>query len=142
MRSRLGVSVTVQPSSDRCMVAATSWPPAGSRRELASGGGQGGLSDVEEADVLRVAGDEAAAGVDVLAHQDAEQLVGGRGVLEGYLQQDPGLRVHRGLPQLGRVHLAEALEPLDGVVLDLAALLGTEAERALLLLVGVDVLVT
>src|SRR5438309_2228481 len=36
----------------------------------------GQASNVEEADVLGVAGDEGAAGLDVLAHQDTEQLVG------------------------------------------------------------------
>src|SRR3954466_2126033 len=45
----------------------------------------GPRSDVEEADVLRVALDEAAAGLDVLSHQDGEELVGGRRVVECHL---------------------------------------------------------
>ena len=47
-------------------------------------------SDVKEADVLRVALDERATLLDVLAHQDREHLVGPRGVLQGDLQQDRG----------------------------------------------------
>src|SRR5512133_3569044 len=132
MRSREGVSVTVQVSTGQYTAV-----DGKSRSELVVH-----TSDVEEADVLGVAGDEAAAGLDVLTHEDAEQLVGSRGVVEGDLEQDPGLRVHRGLPQLGRVHLAEALEALDRVVLDLAAGGGAGLEDGFLLLVGVDVLVT
>ena len=45
-----------------------------------------------------------------------EQLVGLGGVVERDLEQQPGLRVHRGLPELGGVHLAETLEPLHAVV--------------------------
>ena len=37
-------------------------------------------------------------------------------------QQGPRLRVHRRLPELVGVHLAEALEPLDGQVLDVELL--------------------
>src|SRR5580693_6297393 len=74
-----------------------------------------GRSDIQEPDVPGVAGDERAARLDVLAHQHAEQLVGLGRVVEGHLEQDPPGRVHRGLPQLVRVHLAEALEPLHAV---------------------------
>src|SRR5215472_8005745 len=72
-------------------------------------------SDVQEPDVLRVAGDERAAGLDVLAHQHAEQLVGLGGVVERHLEQDPLRRVHRRLPQFLGVHLAQALEALHAV---------------------------
>src|SRR5260370_20289720 len=72
-------------------------------------------SDVEEPDVLRVAGNERAARLDVLAHQHAEQLVGLGRVVERDLEQDPLRRVHRGLPQFLGVHLAQALEALHGV---------------------------
>ena len=60
------------------------------------------------------------------------------GVVQGDLAQHPALRVHRRLPELGRVHLAEALEPLDRVVLDLAAGLGAEPEGAFYLFFRVD----
>jgi hypothetical protein len=72
---------------------------------------------VEEADVLGVALDERAALLDVLAHEHAEQLVGRGCVVDRGLQQHPALRVHRGLPQLARRHLAETLEALDAASL-------------------------
>src|SRR3954467_15716905 len=50
----------------------------------------------------------------LLAHQRPEQVVRLLGIDEGYPQQDPLLRVERRLPQLLRVHLAQALEPGDG----------------------------
>ena len=59
--------------------------------------------------------DEAAALFDVLAHQDGEHLVCHGGVLQRDLQQDALLRVHGGVPEVGGVHLAEPLVPLDGV---------------------------
>src|SRR5712691_7768920 len=68
--------------------------------------------DVEEPHVLGVALDERPAGLHVLAHQDAEQFVRLRRVVERDLEQYPVRRVHGGLPQFVRVHLAEALEPL------------------------------
>src|SRR5471032_1226150 len=63
--------------------------------------------DVEEANVAGVALDEAAATLDVLAHQDREDLVGGSSVVEGDLEQDAVVGIHRGLPQLLVVHLAQ-----------------------------------
>src|SRR5579871_5216842 len=77
--------------------------------------GRAARSDVQEPDVLGVAGDERAARLDVLAHQHAEQLVGLGRVVERDLEQEPLRRVHRGLPQLLGVHLAQALEALYGV---------------------------
>src|SRR5674536_373904 len=70
-------------------------------------------SDVQEAHVLCVALDERPPGLDVLAHQDAEQLVGERRIVESDLEQDAGGRVHGGVPQLLGRHLAQALEPTD-----------------------------
>src|SRR6516162_717359 len=77
---------------------------------MESAEGHAAPSDVQEPDVLRVAGDERAAGLDVLAHQHAEQLVGLGGIIERDLEQDPLRRVHRGLPPFLGVHLAQALE--------------------------------
>src|SRR6185312_17352978 len=54
-----------------------------------SGGLAGERLDVQEPHVLGVARDEGAAGLDVLAHQHAEQLVGLRGVVQGHLEQHP-----------------------------------------------------
>src|SRR3712207_7523883 len=44
--------------------------------------------------------DEGTACFHVLAHQHAEQLVGGRRVVQRHLTQRPGGRVHRRVPQL------------------------------------------
>src|SRR3954470_5337586 len=71
--------------------------------------------NVKETNVFGVSRDEAAARLDVLAHQDGEQLVGGSRVVQGDLAQHPNRRVHRGLPQLLGVHLAETLVALDAV---------------------------
>src|SRR6202000_2383496 len=71
--------------------------------------------NIQEANVFRVARDEASARLNVLAHQDREQLVGRGGVIEGDLAQDPHRGVHRGFPQLLGVHLTETLVPLDTV---------------------------
>src|SRR5215212_207933 len=76
-----------------------------------------GTSDVQEPHVLGVAGDERPARVDVFAHEDREQLVRGGGVVQRDLQEHPVRRVHRGLPQLLGVHLAEALVALDALFL-------------------------
>src|SRR2546423_1141466 len=99
-------------------------------------------SDVEEAHVLGVALDELPAGFDVLTHEDAEKLVRRCSVVQGHLEQHPAGRVHGGGPQLGGVHLAETLEPLDAVVLARVGPAGLHAEldQPVPLLVGVGVL--
>src|SRR5579875_739333 len=74
-------------------------------------------SDVKEANILRVAGDKAPPGVDVLAHQDGEQLVSRGGVIEGDPPQHPDRGIHCGFPQLLGVHLTEPFVALDAVVL-------------------------
>src|SRR3954451_4517648 len=97
-------------------------------------------SDVEEADVLGVALDELAAGLDVLAHEDREQVVGLGGVVEGDLAEDAVLLVHRRDAQLLGVHLAEALEALDRVVADALAVVAAQLDQRVALAVGVRVL--
>src|SRR5262245_42227566 len=72
--------------------------------------------DIEETDVLGVALDEVATGFDVLAHEHAEQLVRLGRVVEGDLKKNPVVRIHRGIPELDRRHLAESLVPGDPVV--------------------------
>src|SRR5918998_2193140 len=72
--------------------------------------GRGRASDVDEADVLGVGLDEVLAHLDVLAHQDGEHLVGQGRLLDVDLQQRAGGRVHRRDPQLLVVHLAQALQ--------------------------------
>src|SRR5664279_877227 len=71
------------------------------------------LLDIKEANVAGVALDEAASTLHVLAHQDREDLVRGRGIVQGDLEQDAVMGVHRGLPQLLVIHLAQALVALD-----------------------------
>src|SRR5215472_5410820 len=95
-------------------------------------------SDIKEANVLGVAGDNASARVDVLAHQDGEQLVGGRRVVQRDLAQHPHGRVHRGLPQLLGIHLTQTLVALDAVFLvDLFAGLQSRIQQAVALAVVV-----
>src|SRR5262245_55575490 len=71
--------------------------------------------NIKEANVFGITSDEAAARLDVLAHQDREQLIGGGGVIEGDLAEHPHRRVHGGFPQLLGVHLAKTLVTLDAV---------------------------
>src|SRR5205823_8527291 len=66
-------------------------------------------SDIEERDVLRVLLDEEATRLDLIAHQHREELVGGARVLDVYPDEQPLHGIHRRLPQLIRVHLAETL---------------------------------
>src|SRR5881275_675568 len=94
-------------------------------------------SDVEEADVLGVALDELAARLDVLAHQDREQVVGLRGVVERDLAEDAVLLVHRRDAQLLGVHLAETLEALDRVLAHPLAALAAHLEQRIALAVRI-----
>src|SRR4030095_5051262 len=54
--------------------------------------------DVQVHDVQRVLLDEIAAGLDGIAHEDSEYLVGAYGIFHGDLEERARLRVHRGLP--------------------------------------------
>src|SRR5271166_3537111 len=105
---------------------------------FASGCAVSDASDIQEANVLGIAGDKASARVDILAHQDGEQLIGGRRVVQGDLTQHPHGRVHRGFPQLLGVHFAKTLVALDAVLfVDLLAGLLTRLQQAIALAVGV-----
>src|SRR5437870_7642327 len=57
--------------------------------------------------------DELPARLHLVAHQHREELLRGRGVLGGDPLQHTSLRVHRGLPELLVVHLAEPLEAAE-----------------------------
>ncbi|MBG9887331.1 hypothetical protein ABE10_12570, partial [Bacillus toyonensis] len=99
-------------------------------------------SDVQEADVLGVALDEGPSRLDVLSHQHAEDLVGRRGIVDGHLAERPRGVVHRRLPQLLGVHLAQALVALDaGVLRDPLAVREAVLQQGVALRVGVHVLV-
>src|SRR3954468_10655500 len=96
------------------------------------------LLNVKEANGFGITGDEAAPSLDGFAHQDREQLVGGRRIVEGDLAKHPHRRVHRGLPEFLGVHLAQTLVPLDAVVLvDLLACLLPRVEQSVAFAVGV-----
>src|SRR5665647_1265472 len=82
-----------------------------------STGSIGACLDVKVAHLLRMAGDEVLPRGHVVAHQLLEDLVREHRVLDPDLFQNPGLRVHGGGPELARIHLAEALVPLDHGVL-------------------------
>src|SRR5262249_4398664 len=70
-------------------------------------------SDVEVAHVERVFLDELPPWLHLVAHEGGEDLVGLVRVLDLHLQQRARLGVHRRLPELRRVHLAETLVALD-----------------------------
>src|SRR6202022_4933551 len=76
------------------------------------------VSHVEVGDGERVCLDKVAARLDEIAHQGRESLLGRVGVADLDLKQTPDLRIECGLPQLLRVHLAQALVALH---LDAAA---------------------
>ena len=52
--------------------------------------------------------------LDVVAHQHAEEFVGGAGVFHAHLEQRAVVGVERRFAELFRVHFAEALEAGDG----------------------------
>ena len=54
-----------------------------------------------------------AAGLDLVAHEDAEQVVGGAGVVHGDLQERAVGRDHGRVAQLLGVHFPQALETRD-----------------------------
>src|SRR5690606_37809898 len=102
----------------------------------------GCVLDVEEADVLGVALDEGAPGLDVLTHQHAEDLVGCSGIVDGDLLKRARRVIHRGLPQLLRVHLTETLVALDGSILRQALAVGLAmGEQRVALSIRIHVLV-
>src|SRR6185503_9996524 len=93
------------PRFDRRSTASVE-PPSRTRR-----------SDVKVPDLPGLGLDELLAWRDLLAHQHREDRVGLFRVLDLGAEERPRLRVHRRLPELIGVHLAEALEALDRHVL-------------------------
>ncbi|CAM5521597.1 hypothetical protein SPURM210S_06057 [Streptomyces purpurascens] len=80
-----------------------------------------------------------AVGLDVLTHEDREQVVGLGGVVEGDLAEDTVLLVHGRDAQFLGVHLAETLEALHRVVLDALAGVAAHLDEGVALAVGVRV---
>src|SRR4029078_461287 len=69
--------------------------------------------DVEFLHELRVLLDENSARFDLVAHQRLEDLVGEHRFLDADLEKRATLRIHRRVPELVGIHLAEALVALD-----------------------------
>src|ERR1019366_7721371 len=57
--------------------------------------------------------DELAARLDFLAHQAGKYFVRRNSILDLNAEQAPRLRVHRGFPELLRIHLAQTFVALD-----------------------------
>src|SRR4029079_16910803 len=91
-------------------------------------------SDVKVLHLACLALDEVLARTDLLAHQHRADLVGQPAIIAVDLEERPRLGVHRRLPELVGVHLAEALEALNGQILDVEVL---DDLVALLLALGV-----
>src|SRR5829696_6497974 len=81
-------------------------------------------SYVQEPHVLGVGHDEVLPQLDVVTHEDADGAVGQRRLLHRHLEQRAPGRVHGRLPELLPVHLAEALQAVELVLL--ARVLGQE----------------
>ena len=95
-------------------------------------------SGIDETCVMGVALDEQAAGLDLVAHQHGEGLIGLGRVLDVDLLQDAVLRIHGGLPQLLVGHLAQTLVPLDALALGQLAARGLAlGQHTVAFLVGV-----
>src|SRR5689334_23881761 len=69
--------------------------------------------DVEVLHEVRVLFDEDAPRIDLVAHQRLVDLIGEHRLLDGDLEQRATLRIHRRIPELLGVHLAQALVALD-----------------------------
>src|SRR6266571_528606 len=95
---------------DRCSSSSIGCGETRGRDSWASSGMV--LLDVQVHDFLRVLLDVLPAGLDGLPHEDREQRIRGRGVLDRYLLQQAARRIHRRLPELVGVHLSQALVPL------------------------------
>src|SRR5438093_887094 len=84
--------------------------PAGSLSTRPAPSGPPSISDIQVLHVKGVLLDELAARLDLVTHQPREPEVGGGRVLDVHADDHPPARVHCRLPELRRVHLAEALE--------------------------------
>src|SRR5207302_3004882 len=73
--------------------------------------------DIEVLHFQRVVLDEHPSRLDLIAHEDREELLGADGVFDRHLQQAPRLGVHGRIPELLGVHFTEALVALDGEAL-------------------------
>src|SRR3954447_17131590 len=105
-------------AKQRCGATSISMPDAESaitRAPRSTAGPR--TSDVKVANLPGLGLDEVLPGRDLLAHEHREDGVRHRGVIDLRPEKRSGLRVHRRLPELVGIHLAEALEALHGDVL-------------------------
>ena len=77
-------------------------------------------SNVQISDCLGVCLDESLPGIHRDAHQHVKGAVGFCGVIHSHQQKGPVNRVHGRFPELGRVHLAQALVGLKPTLSGLA----------------------
>src|SRR5690606_9237465 len=112
-------TTTIATASSRAKPPSTAGRRPGGTLPGCAGSGAAPTSDIEVGHLQRVGLDELATRLDHVAHQGAEDLVGGDRVLDAHAQQAAGVRIDRGVPQLLGVHFTQALEALD-----LATLLG------------------
>ncbi len=70
-------------------------------------------SDIEFADIEGVFFDEFASGFDGIAHENAEDFIGGGGVFHTDLEERAFFGVHAGIPKFFGVHFAETFEAGD-----------------------------
>src|SRR5438132_14322057 len=130
--------ITSTPSSRcACTPPATTWsgaksPPIASSAIFMGTRGWERL-DVQVAHGLGVRLDESLAGIDVVAHQNVEDLVGLDRIFDLDAEQHAVLRVHGGLPELLGIHLTETLVASD------LRFSGHLCQLPILLLVGVRV---
>src|SRR5690606_34822229 len=97
---------------------------------------------VQVTHVLGVLLDEVATRLHLVAHEAVEQAGRDRRVLDLDLHDGPRLRIHRRLPELIRVHLAQALVPLEPDPLRIVrgAAESLDVVHALLLVVRIELL--
>ena len=63
--------------------------------------------------VQRVLLDELTSRLDIVAHQDVEQVMSSTGIFDGHLQQMSTRRIHTRVPKFLGVHFTQPLEPGD-----------------------------
>src|SRR5450631_527138 len=111
-------SVVGAAHSEAVQRASAAAKPILSQREAAVSG-----SNIQVPHAQRIGLDELAARLDFLAHQGGEYLVRSDSILDLDPKQAARLGIHRGFPELLRIHFAQALVALDR---DGAAGLGEE----------------
>src|SRR5664279_167586 len=113
------IAVCVVPSAPTGLGSLT--PGAADRPRPAASEGVVRIETASDIEVLNLAGfglDEVLAWLDPLAHEHGEDRIGLGRVVDFGPQKGAALRVHGGVPEVVGVHLAEALEALDGDALD------------------------